>query len=579
MVNIKTYLKFLSRNKLYTFVSILGFSISLMFVIVLGLYVKQQLSVDDFQKNKDRIYLIANGTRSMLGNTVPQFVKDNCPEVESFVRVLFQETAIGKKGQDKIKVKALFADSTFFNIFSYALLEGAPAQVLEAHKSVVVTRSFANQYFGDENPIGKSLFIDNNEHTITGIMEDMPENTIIAEAEIIVNYNSISLYWGKQILETDNNFGFTAFFLEKEGTDFTSKAPMLLNLFKENFWFYKRGFGKSVDIIPLKGAYFKLTYSGYGVLKHNNRSTITIYMAIAVLILVIALLNYINLTVAQAGFRGKESAIKKLLGSSKGKLVSQLLTESLLITAVTFIAGLLLAFLAEPFFDKVLDTSLHLSQQFTPTMVAVSIFFVLIISFVSGIIPALIISNFNPLEVVKGAFSRKVKTSYSKMLIIFQYAVSIALLICAISIQRQSDYLINYDVGYNREGILEIDNSILDTTQIEGFRAKLMEIPGVELVSFSCGTPLNGGNNNSYEQDGEQFSFQEFYVDSTFFNIYGISIEPTGISPTNETWWLSEKAYKAVQADPATHTFRAWGGEERAQIAGIFNNFKVRSIN
>lgn len=578
MVNLKTYLKFLSRNKLYTFVSIVGFSISLMFVIILGLYVKQELSVDDFQENKDRIFLIANGTESMLGNPVPQFVKDNCPEVESFVRVLSREVALGKKGSDKIKVKALFADSTFFHIFSFKILEGDPVRVLEASKNVVVTHRFSNQHFGDENPIGKSLFIDNNEHTITGLMENIPENTIIPDAEILVNYNSITQYWGSQILETNNNFGFTAFFLQKEGADFTSKASVLFDLFKENFWFYKRGFGKSVNIIPLKDAYFTLTYSGYGVLRHNSQTTIAVYMAIAILILVIALLNYVNLTVAQAGFRGKESAIKKLLGSSKSRLIFQLLTESLLITAVTFLAGLLLAFLVEPFFNDVLDTTLNLAHQFTPTMIATSILFVLIISFVAGIIPALIISNFNPLEVVKGTFSRKVKSSYSKVLIIFQYTVATALLICAIFIQRQSDFLVNYDVGYDREGILEIENSGLDTTQLDGFKAKLLGIPGVELVSFSCGTPLGGGNNNSYDQDGEQFSFQEFYVDSAFFQIYGIAIESTGIPPTKETWWLSEKAYKAVHADPATQTFHVWGGEEKAQIAGIFNDFKIRTL-
>ncbi len=499
--------------------------------------------------------------------------------MESFARVLSREVALGKKGIDRIKAKALFVDSTFFQVFSFKILEGNPSQVLETRKSVVITRSFASKHFANENPIGKSLFIDDNEHTITGIMENIPENTIIPDAEILVNYASITQYWGNWILETENNFGFTAFFLEKKGTDFPSKAPALYDLFKENFWFYKNGFGKSVNIIPLKEAYFTLTYSGYGVLRHNSRTTITVYLAIAILILVIALLNYINLTVAQAGFRGKESAIKKLLGSSKTKLVVQLLGESLLMTAVTFAIGLLLAFLAEPFFDNALGTRLDLAGQLTPSMAGIGVAFVVIISLLAGIIPALVISNFNPLEVVKGTFSRKIKTSYSKVLIIFQYTVSIALLVCTIFIQRQSQFLVNYDVGYHKEGILEIDNNGLDTTQLDGFKAKLLEIPGVELVSFACGTPLGGGNNNSYEQDGQQFSFQEFYVDSAFFHIYGITVEPTGTPPSKDTWWLNEKGYKAVGVDSASQTFSVWGGEYRAGVAGIFNNFKIRTLH
>lgn len=578
MLNLKTYLKFLSRNKLYTFVSIVGFSISLMFVIILGLYVKQELSTDNFQKNKDRIFLMTHDNYSGFGNTVAPYVKENTPEVESYVRIHARNVAIGQRGNNKIEARALFADSTFFNIFSYDLIEGNPAQVLEAYKSVVITRSFAAKTFGAENPVGKSLFISNDEHTITGIMEDMPRNSIIPMSDFVVNYNSIALFWGNWVLETSHNFGFTAFFLAKPGTDLPSKAPMLLDLFKEEFWYFKQGYSDDLDFMTLKDVYFDAEGAGYFQMNHNNRTTITVYMAIAILILVIALLNYINLTVAQAGFRGKESAIKKLLGSSKTRLVSQLLIESLLITAITFFIGLLLAFLTEPFFNNVLNTTLELAHQFTPVIIGVCILFLLIVSFLAGIIPALMISNFSPLEVVKGTFSRKVKSSYSRVLIVFQYTIAITLLIGAIFIQRQSDFLINYDVGYNRDGILEVYNTGLDTTQLDGFKAKLLAIPGVELVSFSCGTPLDGGNNSSYEQDGEQFSFQEFYVDSVFFQIYGITIESTGITPTRNTWWLNEKGYNAVHVDQATQTFRVWGGSEKAQIAGTISEFKIRDL-
>lgn len=579
MTNIKSFLKFLSRNKLYTFVSIAGFSIALMFVIILGLYVKQELSVDDFQKNRDRIFLIAENGESYLGNPVGAFVQENFPEVESYVRVLSRDVALGKKGTDKVKVKALFADSTFFNIFSFKLVEGDAQRVLEARKSVVVTRNFASRFFGNEDPMGKSLIIDDTEHTITGIMEDLPRQTMIPEADILVNYHSITQYWGDQILEQNNNFGFTIFFLEKKGADFASKAPDLLRSFKENFWPYESGFRKTLQVVPMKDAYFTLTYSGYGNLRNNSRTAISVYLAIAILILIVALLNYVNLTLAQAGFRGKAAAIMKLLGSSKTALIGKLLMESLLMTLSTFLIGLLLAFLAEPYFNNALGTELNLKAQFTPTMIVFCILFVLLISFLAGIIPALVISRFNPLEVVKGTLTRKIKSSYSNVLIVFQYAVAIALLICSLFIQQQSDYLVKYDLGYNHEGILQVVNTGLEVNQIEGFKAKLLSIPGVEEVSFSCGTPFDGGNNNSYEQDGEQFSFQEFYVDSAFFHIYGITIEPTGIPPTDDTWWLNEKAYKAVHPDTANQTFRVWGGEEKAQIAGIINDFKIRSLH
>ncbi|HBG41429.1 MAG TPA: hypothetical protein DDW85_08440 [Porphyromonadaceae bacterium] len=579
MSHLKTYLNFLSRNKLYTFVSVVGFSVSLMFVIILGLYVKQELSTDDFQENKDRIFLLTHDNEVGFGNPVAPFVQDNCPEVETFVRILSQDVAIGQKGGEKTKARALFADSTFFRTFSYRLIEGNPSQVLEGRKNVVVSRSFAAKTFGGENPVGKSLFIENTEHTITGIMENMPQNSIISPADFVVNYHSITtIFGGNWVLDTSSNFGFTLFFMAKEGADLPAKAPILLGLFKKEFWYFKDGRSNNVEFTPLKKAYFQLDKSGYGDLNHNSRTTITVYLTIAILILVIALLNYINLTVAQAGFRGRESAIKKLLGSSKTQLVSQLLSESLLMTACTFLAGLLLAFLAEPFFNKALGTTLNLALQFTPAIIAACIVSIAFISLLAGIIPAAVISNFDPIEVVKGTFSRKVKSTYSKVLIIFQYTVAIALLVCTIFIQQQSDFLIRYDTGYNREGILEIDNTGLGITQLDGFRAKLGEIPGVELVSFSCGTPVNGGNNISYSQDEEQFSFQEFYVDSAFFKIYGITVRPTGVLPSKDTYWLNETGYKAVHPDTAAQLFRIFGGEETAQIAGIFSDFKIRTL-
>ncbi len=578
MLNLKTYLKFLSRNKLYTFVSIVGFSISLMFVIILGLYVKQELSTDNFQKNKDRIFLMTHDYQPYFGNPVASYVKDKTPDVESYVRLHSRSVAIGQSGNDKVKAEALLADSAFFHVFSYPLIEGNPTKILEAQKSVVVSRTFAAKTFGSENPVGKSLFIEGHEHIVTGIMEDMPTNSMLPSSEIVINYLSISLFWGNWVLDTSDNFGFTMFFMANQGADLPSKAPMLLEMFKKDFWYFQRGLSESVEFIPLKEAYFQVKNSGSAGLQHNSMTTITVYMAIAILVLVIALLNYINLTVAQAGFRGKESAIKELLGSSKSKLVTQLLSESLLITTMTFLIGLLLAFLTEPFFNNVLNTKLNLAHQFTPSMVGISLLLLLVVSFLAGIIPALFISNFDPLEVVKGTFSRKVKSSYSKVLIIFQYSVAIALLISTIFIQRQSNFLINYDMGYNREGILEIRNTALEIKQLDGFKSKLQSISGVELVSFSCGTPLGGGNNLSFEVDGEQFSFQEFYVDSTFFQIYGITIEPTGITPSDDTWWLNEKGYKALHVDAITQTFRERDGDKRIQVAGIFSDFKIRDL-
>lgn len=577
--DLKVYQKFLFRNKLYTLVSVIGFSISLTFVVLLGIYVKQELSVDNFQEKKDRIFLLTHDESTTFGNPVADFVKDKCPEVEAYTRIYYTPVVLGEKGQPKIKANALFADPDFFNIFSFKLTEGKPSQVLTTLKSVVVTESFANKMFGEKNPIGDHLIINNTEHTITGIMEDIPQNTQMPKADFIVNYKSITMFWGGMgenwILNTADNFGFTMYFLEKEGSNLPAKASMLLELFKKEFWFYKNGFTNDLKFTPLEDAYFSIN-EPYTPIRTNSKTLITVYTGIVILILVIALLNYINMTIAQAGFRGKEAAMKKLLGCNRRSLIMQLLTESFLMTSFTFILGLFMAFLIEPFFNNLLNTNLNLSSQFTPLLIGLTAVFILFISLVAGLIPAIIISGFNPIEIVKGTFSRKVKSKYSKILIIFQYIVAISLLICSFFIKQQSDFLINYDTGFNREGILVLDN-VLDSAQLDGFKDKLQSISGVELVSYTRGTPATGSNNSSFEVDGVQFSFQELVVDSVFFKIFDIKISPTGIEPTDNTYWVNQKAYNALHPDPVSFMAN-FGHSDNRQIAGVVSDFNFQSL-
>lgn len=575
---LRAYWIFLMRNKLYTLVSVFGFSVSLMFVITLGLYVKEQLSVDDFQVNKDRIFLMTHDSESGFGNTVGSQLKESFPEIESSIRIFGVSIDVGEKGTEKIKVKTLYADSTFFKIFSLKLTDGDPSNVLRSQNSVVVSQSFANKYFPDKNPIGLPLYVHNKEYVVAGLMEDMPRNTILPEAEIIVNYHGIVDLWGtEQIITTNNNFGFITFLVEKEGSDIRSKTPEMLQFCKNNFWLYQNGFTDDLKLIPLKDAYFKINDDPYGSLRGNSITMITLYSSIAILIFVIALLNYINLTVAQASFRGKEAAIKKLIGCSRGKLIKQLLVESLIMSTLTFGIGLILAFLAEPFFNEVLVTTLNLSEILTPWVIVSFVGFVVFVALISGIIPALFISSFNPIEVVKGTFNRKIKAGYSKALIIFQYSISILLLICSFSVKKQVDYMVNYNLGFNREGIFELSN-VVSLKELDGLKSKLYSIPGVELISFSCGTPLNGGNNSSFELEGTPLSVQEFYVDSAFFQIYGISIlKETGVPATNDTYWVNQSAYTALNTDTVTQ-LADMGWNNKKQISGILSDFNLRTL-
>lgn len=583
--NLKAYFKFLSRNKLYTFVTIFGFSVSLMFVLILSTYIRQELSVDGFHEKKDRIYIMTTdhqmGAYSYLAsfaNPVADVIKEKCPEVEAYTRLVSQQVTVALS-DEKVMAEALYADSAFFNIFTFPLQEGNPNKVLETKHSAVLSQSFAKKIFPGEEPVGKYIKIDDIEVQVTGIMEDFPKNTHLPDNDLILNYAMIDYKWYEGILQEWGNSSFPVYFLAKEGADLPAKAPMLLEDFKENYWIYKDGFHTTLSFVKLQDIYFGGVFNYMAKLESNNLTTVYLYLSVAILILVIAVLNYINLSVSITVKRGKESAIKKLLGSSRKALFAQFISEAIVMSFIALLIGILFAFIAEPFFNNVLNTSLDLKEQFNFGYIAVVVLAILIIGLIAGLFPATIVSRFTPIEVVKGTFNRKVKSTYSKILITFQYVVTIVLLIYSSFILLQTRYMKNYDVGFDYENVYILDN-VLNSEQLPGFRDKLMTIPGVDKVSFSAGNPLSGGNNSSYSLCGTPISLEVFTVDSAFMDLYRINYTMK-VDPGTKNINLSNKAaIDLMQPDSVTYVVQLDGGPDNVhRISGIVDDFHYRPLD
>ena len=460
--DLRVYGKFLSRNKLYTLVTVLGFAVSLMFVLLLSVYVKQELSVDQFHEKKDRIFLLARSdNHANFPNPVADLVKNNFPEVESYTRLVRRGPEKMKVADKDVEAGFLLADSAFFSIFSFPLIEGDPYTVLSTRASAVISQSFALQCFFDENPIGKSLFFSDGEAVmITGVMKDFPQNTQFQACDMVLNYFLLDRYYGAEgynsLFENWNNSSYEMFFLVKEGTDLQAKAPLLVDLFiQNNFWLYTNGQAKDVVFVPLVDCYFSDVYTGNANLKRNSKTPVMIYTTIALLILIIAILNYINLSVSQSALRGKEAAMRRLLGCDKKGLMFQFLSEAMLMTLLSFAIGLFLAFAAEPFFNDVLNTKLNLAVHFLSLpFIAGVLLSLFVIGFISGWVPAIAVTKFQPIDIIKGAYRVKVKSTYSKLLITFQYSAGIILLICSTFIVRQNNFVRNYDLGVSKDNIL-----------------------------------------------------------------------------------------------------------------------------
>ncbi len=573
--SLRLFLKFLSRNRLYSFVTLSGFSVSLMFVLLLSVYIKQELSVDRFHKNKDLIYRLYREGGSTFAPSIGEYIKSRLPEVQSYTRIKDMSGNAIFPGNQKIILNYLLADSTFFSMFSFGLKEGTPGEVLKTKDRAVLSGSFANRMFGDEDPVGKSFELNNKLFIISGIIPDMPQNTHFKKFDAVITFDMLAEFWNyPELLTSFSNSSFALYFLAKENSDLPSKAPLILGDFKKDYWLYQQDRIKELRFEPLSEVYF--SDSGGPAIRNNSKNAVFMFGGIALLILVIAIINYINLTVAQGGNRGKEIAIQKLMGGAKNALILQRITESVVLSLTGALVAIWLAFIAEPFFNNQMDTVLNLKDQINGTFILPAFIIIVLIGIISGIIPALAATRFDPVGFVKGSYTFKTRTLYSKIFIAFQYTVAIILLVSTLTIIRQSEFMKNYDMGFNKENLFWMDYMI-EPTRRAAFRDELKSIPGVEEVSYCRGMPIDGGNNQSFTYNNKPVSFQEFYGDSLYLEVFGIRVKETGNAYSKDGVWINRTAVKLLELDENPTSFRFYN--TMLPILGIVEDYNFRSLH
>lgn len=573
-MGIRSYIRHLLKNKLYGIVTVLGFAISMTFVLLLSIYIQEELAVDEFHANKDRIYRMENEAVD-FSPPIAQDLKNSIPEIETFTRVLDSDGRISTADSQKIKFDYLGVDASFFEMFSFPLTKGRPKEVLQTPNSIVLSKSLALRLFGTIDAVDKQVSI-NTEHkfTVAGIMEDFPKNTHFKPQDAIVNFSAFKKLWGfETILEEYGFASISIYFLAKPNTNLPAKAPEILERFKKEYWLYEEGWANTLMFTPLKDLYFS-PKEGNGT-QSNSKTLIVVLSIIVLLILILAIGNYINLTIAQATFRGKEVAIKKLLGSSKGSLLLQFVRESMLLTGIALILSLFLLKLVEPIFNSLLNTQIDLNTKigFWNMLKIITIFG--FIGAFSGIVPALKISSFKPIEVVRGQLRKKAKTVYGKVFITFQYTVTIGLLICSWIIVKQTNFLRNKELGFSKDNIVQIEylGAMNEKATIKN---ALLNIPGVEDVSLTWQSPLSGGSNQTFDNNGKPMSFQEFAIDSSFFNVFDIKMTRTQVAKAENGVYLNEAALKALEITEDPVAFKM--EENTVPILGTTNNFNFNNL-
>lgn len=577
MKNLKSFFVFLGRNKLYTFINVFGLSVSLLFVILIANYTIGELSTDRFQKNAHRIFAVSDGERYGDAHHLIYRLESRYPEIEKSCGVSHYGFITAKVANRNVNISSYFVDSTFFDLFSFELVHGDRTQVLKSENSVVISESFAHKVFGDINPLGQVIILtDSVSVVVDGVAKDF-KNTMFLDFDIMLPFPIIRYFNDSMFDEQLSNAGSTVVFMQTyEGADLVSKSADMLEYFKTFYWIYKEGVSDKVQVVSMEDMYFSGMYTGGDHLRFGNKEFITILLSVGLLILLFAVTNYINLTVAQTSFRAKEMATRRLLGSSRGAIFSKMICESLLICGTAFVIGLFLAFAFEPYANNLLQANISVFGDMTSLWAFAYLAFVVLIGVISGMIPAVIISKFKPIDVVKGTFKHKSKLVYSKVFIVFQNVITIVLIASALTMYLQIRYLINADLGYNRHAIIHIETWGANLAeQAKSFRNELRKLPCVEEVAFVQGTPLDGGNNFTMKYNDAMISFQCFTLDSAAFKMLGLQIVRDN-KLTENGWWFNETAMRMMGIP--MDTTEVYVGYSNRKISGVIRDFQLRDI-
>ncbi len=494
-----TTIRNLKRNKLFSFINISGLSVGLTCCILILLYTKDEISYDRFHNNKDQLYQLTCD-RMEKNNTDEKFAiaamvqgsafKREIPEIKEFTRVN-DKPAVIKKGNEIFSENVTWVDDNFFSVFSFPLIEGTPQHVLKGLNSIVLTAETAKKYFGTRNAVGKALQIEINGQfepfIVSGIAKGSPLNSSI-------KFNILLPFKYLEKASPDNGWmwvSFPTYFLLQPGANLPAIEAKMAGVYKTQ----AKG---EIDLNHLAGYDNKFVWGLQPFIKmHLNteykgvpRAGKPIYSyiltIIAVFILLIACINFVNLTIAQSLKRSKEIGIRKVLGGLRVQLIRQFLGESLILCFIAFILAVGLAQLILPVFNELANKQLSLSYLFDYKLLAGFTLLFIVTGVIAGFYPALVLSGFNPVQALYNRKAYKGKSYLARGLVVIQFALATFLIISTLFIYAQFNYLTKAGLGYNDKNLVEfkIDKAVMNKPMMDMIKSEISSVPGVEQVAY-----------------------------------------------------------------------------------------------
>ncbi len=599
---IKNYFKIvwrnLKKNKVFSFINILGLTIGITVCLMIFLFIMNEVGFDDFHKDKNQIFRVlrhfekegkSTGVSYLSGRYAPALLNDFGGDLESAVRVNQNDNLVTIGDRSFHENKVIDADSNFFRFFSFPLIKGSRENVLNEPHSVVLSETTAKKYFGNiDKAIGQVIILDKDlPLKVTGIAKDVPANSHL-DFDMVVplsNYNNIGI-----MTTWINNGLYTYVKLKKNVT--VAQVEKQLPAFMEKYMgsdMRKYGFHFTLSLTPLRDIYFdNTTFDG---VKHGDKKVVYIFLSIAILILLIACINFMNLSTIRAAERSKEVGLRKVVGALRKNLIWQFIGESVLLTAIACLFALITLLMVMPSYDRLLGYELTVAWNSLPIYLFL-LGVIIIAGILAGSYPAFFLSQFSPVEALKGKLKLgRSGATFRHTLVVIQFTISVLLIVGTIIISKQMNYVKNKQLGYNKAQtlIVRIDNNDI-YQKMNAFKNDLQNESGIQSVSLMSGEPggFFDGHMFDVEDHSERWNARTEFADFEFVKTLGLSIiagrDFSAQYPTDST--------DAVLINKTAATKLGWTPDQaigkwiqntvrdstRRYVIGVINDFNFQSL-
>ena len=590
-------LRNLKRHKLYSFINISGLAVGLACCVLIFMFVRHELSYDRFHVHSDRIYravvgehqngkwIYSVGTPEPLGAALEQELPEVVKSVRFFHPSWIEKWAVSYKNKSFYEEQVFFTDPSFFKVFSFPLIQGNPGSALNEPHSIVISQNAAQKYFGSENPMGKVLLIDDSIETkVTGVTENVPPNSHFS-FDFLVSFDAMPHKW---ILNNWRSQNCYTYLLLQRSFSPSELEPKLSQFLKKHFGPVKN---VKFEFQPLTDIHLHSRDFRQDMASHiGDINSVYVFSGIAVFILIIACINFVNLTTARSISRAKEVGMRKVIGAQRSQLIRQFFGESILFSLMALFLAFILALSMIPNLNRVIGQNLSLDQSRLLETGLIFLGIALMAGILSGVYPALYLSRFQPIKVIRENYHTGAKSSgFRKVLVVAQFTISIALIIGTLVISQQNRFLRNKNLGFDQEQVLVVP--LWDSQaqkKFPAFKNTLLKIPEIMSVSGSSSIPGKSVGTRGVKPEGNPWSPRNsLIVDEDFIPTFGIELKEGRNfskkfpSDREDAYIINQAAVDEFGWEEPLAKQLIWKGDKNGKgtVIGVIKDFHYQSLH